>query len=88
MFQAFSMNYRWYKISKSQMRMYSTDWESVVKTIYNYETFGPELNKTGYYEDDLKVLLAGKNTPEEKILGNFESCESKCKMERLYRLRL
>ncbi|MTH16900.1 DUF3857 domain-containing protein [Flavobacterium sp. LC2016-01] len=55
------------KFPNSQMRMYSTDWESVVKTIYNYETFGPELNKTGYYEDDLKALLAGKNTPEEKI---------------------
>ncbi|TDO94256.1 DUF3857 domain-containing protein [Flavobacterium sp. 245] len=55
------------KFPNSQMKMYSTDWESVVKTIYNYESFGPELNKTGYYEDDLKVLLAGKNTPEEKI---------------------
>ncbi|MHC0439116.1 DUF3857 domain-containing protein [Flavobacterium sp. 3-210] len=55
------------KFPNSQMKMYSTDWESVVKTIYNYETFGPELNKTGYYEDDLKALLAGKNTPEEKI---------------------
>ncbi|MDQ6471536.1 transglutaminase [Flavobacterium sp. LHD-80] len=55
------------KFPGSQMKMYSTDWESVVKTIYDYESFGPELNKTGYYEDDLKVLLAGKNTPEEKI---------------------
>ncbi|MRX68923.1 protein of unknown function [Flavobacterium resistens] len=55
------------KYPNSQLKMYSTDWESVVKTIYDYETFGPELNKTGYYEDDLKALLAGKNTPEEKI---------------------
>ncbi|KAF2335752.1 DUF3857 domain-containing protein [Flavobacterium daemonense] len=55
------------KFPNEPMKPYSTDWESVVKTIYNYETFGPELNKTGYYEDDLKVLLADKNTPEEKI---------------------
>ncbi|KAF2516369.1 DUF3857 domain-containing protein [Flavobacterium zhairuonense] len=55
------------KFPNSQMKMYSTDWNSVAKTIYDYESFGPELNKTGYYEDDLKALLAGKNTPEEKI---------------------
>lgn len=55
------------KFPNSQMRTYSTDWNSVVKTIYDYESFGAELNKTGYYEDDLKALLAGKNTLEEKI---------------------
>lgn len=55
------------KFPNSPLKTFSTDWESVVKTIYNYDSFGPELNKTGYYEDDLKVLLAGKNTSEEKI---------------------
>ena len=56
------------KYPNSTMKMYSADWSSVVKTIYEYEDFGPELNKTGYFEDDLKTILAGKNTPEEKIL--------------------
>ncbi|MCD0470302.1 DUF3857 domain-containing protein [Flavobacterium sp. JAS] len=55
------------KFPNSPMKEYSTDWNSVVKTIYEYDDFGPELNKTGYFEDDLKTLLAGKNTPEEKI---------------------
>lgn len=55
------------KFPNAQVKSYSTDWSSVVKTIYDYESFGAELNKTGYYEEDLKVLLAGKNTPEEKI---------------------
>jgi len=55
------------KFPNEPMKSYSTDWNSVVKTIYDYDSFGAELNKTGYYEDDLKVLLAGKNTPEEKI---------------------
>lgn len=49
-------------------KYYSTDWNSVVKTIYDYDDFGPELNRTGYFEDDLKKILAGINTPEEKIL--------------------
>jgi hypothetical protein len=47
---------------------FSTDWNSVVKTIYNYDDFGPELNKTGYFEDDLNVILKGVTAPEEKIL--------------------
>ena len=46
---------------------YSTDWASVVKTIYNYDDFGSELDKTGYFEDNLKVLLTGLTTPEDKI---------------------
>jgi transglutaminase-like putative cysteine protease len=45
----------------------STDWASVTKTIYDYDDFGPELNKTGYFEEDLKLVIAGLNTPEEKI---------------------
>ncbi|RKR10721.1 transglutaminase superfamily protein [Flavobacterium sp. 90] len=55
------------KYPNSTMKEYSTDWNSVVKTIYDYDDFGPELNKTGYFEDNLKTLLVGKNTPEEKI---------------------
>lgn len=57
------------KYPNSQVKMFSTDWNSVVKTIYEYSDFGPELNKTGYFEEDLKAVLAGKNTPEEKILA-------------------
>jgi hypothetical protein len=46
---------------------YSTDWASVVKTIYDYDDFGPELNKSGYFEDDIKLILANITTPEAKI---------------------
>ncbi|CAI2765580.1 DUF3857 domain-containing protein [Flavobacterium collinsii] len=56
------------KYPNAQLEMYSTDWNSVVKTIYEYDDFGPELNKTGYFEEDLKAILVGKNTPEDKIL--------------------
>ncbi|PBJ06606.1 DUF3857 domain-containing protein [Flavobacterium sp. ACN6] len=55
------------KFPNKPIKEFSTDWNSVVKTIYEYEDFGPELNKTGYFEDDIKKLLAGLNTPEEKI---------------------
>lgn len=67
------------KFPNQQMKPLSTDWNAVAKTIYDYDTFGSELNKTGYYEDDLKVLLAGKNTPEEKILAILNHVKSTVK---------
>jgi transglutaminase-like putative cysteine protease len=67
------------KYPNTQMKMYSTDWNSVVKTIYEYDDFGPELNKTGYFEDDVKALLAGKNTPEEKIMTIFNHVKANVK---------
>lgn len=59
------------RFPNSPIKEYSTDWNSVVKTIYNYEDFGPELNKTGYFEDDIKKLTAGLKSPEEKIWTIF-----------------
>lgn len=61
------------------LKLYSTDWNSVAKTIYNYDTFGPELNKTGYFENDLKVILAGKDTDEEKIMAILNHVKSSVK---------
>ncbi|SHF69149.1 Transglutaminase-like superfamily protein [Flavobacterium fluvii] len=54
------------------VKYFSTDWESVVKTIYNYDDFGPELNKTGYFEQDVTALLSGKNSQNERISAIFD----------------
>ncbi|MFT6749299.1 MAG: hypothetical protein ACJAQ1_001237 [Flavobacterium sp.] len=43
---------------------YSLDWEGVTKKIYEDENFGNEVNKTGYFNDDLDILL--KNTLDQK----------------------
>lgn len=67
------------KFPNRPMKPYSTDWNSVVKTIYDYDDFGPELNKTGYFEEDLKKLLTGLNTPEEKIWAIFNHVKSSVK---------
>ncbi|KAF2341320.1 DUF3857 domain-containing protein [Flavobacterium tistrianum] len=67
------------KFPNSPMKEYSTDWNSVVKTIYEYDDFGPELNKTGYFEEDLKKLLADTKTPEEKIWVIFNHVKSNVK---------
>ncbi|MET0945198.1 MAG: DUF3857 domain-containing protein [Flavobacterium sp.] len=67
------------KFPNETIKSYSTDWSSVAKTIYDYDTFGPELNKTGYFEEDLKTVLAGKNTPDEKILAILNHVKSNIK---------
>ena len=41
--------------------------KGVVKTIYDYDDFGPELNKSGYFEEDLKTVLNGLTTQDDKI---------------------
>ena|SRR6218665_320020 len=66
------------------IKEYSTDWNSVVRTIYEYEDFGPELNKTGYFEEDLKKLLAGINTPEEKMWVILNHVKSNVKWNSYY----
>lgn len=63
----------------SPMKTYSTDWNSVVTTIYNYDDFGPELNKTGYFEEDLKALLGDKQSADEKILAILNYVKSNVK---------
>jgi hypothetical protein len=57
------------KYPNEPLKPYSSDWNSVVKTIYEYDDFGPELNKTGYFEDDLKTLVAGLTAQDEIILA-------------------
>lgn len=66
------------------MKMYSADWNSVVKTIYNYDDFGAELNKTGYFEDDLKPIVAALSTPEEKITVILNYVKSRVKWDDYY----
>jgi hypothetical protein len=60
-------------------KTFSTDWDSVTKNIYEESDFGSELNKTGYFEDDIKGILIGLNTKNEKIDAIFNFVKSKVK---------
>lgn len=62
----------------------ATDWESVAKTIYESEEFGAELNKTGYFEEDVKTIVAGLNSNEEKIATLFNFVKTKVKWNNSY----
>lgn len=59
------------KYPNSPMKNYSTDWETVTKTIYKNDDFGNELDKSGYFEDDINLLIGKITIPEEKIAAIF-----------------
>ncbi|TCN53950.1 DUF3857 domain-containing protein [Flavobacterium circumlabens] len=69
------------KWPNSPIKTFSSDWNSVVKTIYDYDDFGPELNKTGYFEDDLKKLLTGITTTDEIVLTVLNYVKSTVKWD-------
>lgn len=50
---------------------YATDWEGVVKSIYESESFGEELKKTGYFEKDIDALLGGVTVSNERLYALF-----------------
>lgn len=72
------------KYPNESLKMYSTDWEKVVKTIYEYDDFGPELEKTGYFNEDLKIVLAGLTNEEEKIYAIFNFVKATVKWNEYY----
>jgi hypothetical protein len=59
------------KYPDSPVKTYSNNWEDIAKTIYQNENFGPELKRTGYFENDITALLAGTTTPAEKTAKIF-----------------
>lgn len=61
------------------LKPYSTDWNALVKTIYEDIDFGPELNKTDYFEEDLKGVIAGLKTQDEIILSILNYVKSTVK---------
>lgn len=59
------------KYPNQPVKALSTNWEDVARTIYKMDNFGPELNKTGYFEDNINALLAGITSPAEKASAIF-----------------
>lgn len=48
-------------------KSYTQSWDDVTKNIYAYSSFGTELEKTGYFEEDLNILLKDITDPTEKM---------------------
>jgi hypothetical protein len=64
--------------------LYATDWPSVTKKIYENDDFGAELNKTGYFDDDINRLLTGLKTPYEKIDAIYNFVKTNIKWNDYY----
>lgn len=62
----------------------STTWEKVANTINASENFGGELVKTGFFEEDVNALLAGKTTNEEKIASIYNFVKNNFKWNGYY----
>ena len=65
------------QMPQQTFKAYSTTWEDVAKNIYENDDFGAQLNKTNYYEADIKTLLQGLTTTEEKIATIFSFVQSR-----------
>jgi hypothetical protein len=65
-------------------KYFATNWETLTKKIYEYDDFGPELKKTGYFEDDVNAIIAGLKTRDEKIEAIFNFVKSKVKWNQSY----
>ncbi|PNQ73911.1 hypothetical protein C1T31_06190 [Hanstruepera neustonica] len=73
------MEYAYFKGPNGQSEIYATDWDQVVKRIYDSESFGGQLQKTNYFEDDLNAILQGVSDPMEKAFKIYSFVKSKVK---------
>lgn len=67
------------KYPNSSLETYATDWEAVVKKIYNNADFGEQLKKNNHFEEDLQSLLQEVNNTNEKIIKIYQFVKSKIK---------
>ncbi|MGC4040012.1 MAG: DUF3857 domain-containing protein [Flavobacterium sp.] len=63
---------------------YTTDWQSVAKSVFENEAFGNELGKTGYFEKDLDAVLADKTESIQKIGAVFNFVKSRMNWNEFY----
>lgn len=65
-------------------KSYTTTWEEVSKQIFEYESFGSELNKSGYFSDELNKILTTAKSDTEKIGSIFNFVKNKMKWNGFY----
>lgn len=55
----------------------SVTWEGVAKTIYSDEDFGPPIKTRNYFEEDLRRILQGLESQEDKMKAIFNFVKNK-----------
>lgn len=72
------------KFPDAPVKYYSTTWEDVVRTIYESSSFDPELNKTGYFEDDINAIIADVSDPLARASKIYNFVKSRMKWNSYY----
>lgn len=65
-------------------KLLSTSWDEVAKTINSSDGFGGELDKKGYFEEEIDKLVLEKKTNEEKINAVFNYVKNNFKWNGYY----
>ncbi|OUR92645.1 hypothetical protein A9Q87_06280 [Flavobacteriales bacterium 34_180_T64] len=63
---------------------YATSWEKVTKTIYDIPSFGDQLRKKSYFEDDIDALISGESDLGVKTNLIYNFVKSKVKWNSYY----
>lgn len=69
------------KYPNAPLKTFSTDWQTVAKKIYEYDDFGLELKKTGYFEEEITALIKGLTLRDEIIGAIFNYVKSNVKWD-------
>ena len=74
-----ALEYAFYRAPNGKVTSYSTTWDKITKNINKSESFGEQIEKSSYYEEDLAKVLKETNSDDEKILAIFDLVKSKVK---------
>ncbi|RED50270.1 DUF3857 domain-containing protein [Seonamhaeicola aphaedonensis] len=72
------------KFPNSTVKTYSTTWEDVVDRVYKSSSFGDELKRTGYFQNDIDALVGSVSGAEEKMMMIFDYVKSQVKWNGYY----
>lgn len=75
------------KFPDGSIKNYSTNWESVGKSIFEMDQFGGELNRRPFYKEDLEVELVDANDQKTKASRIYKFVKSKVKWNNYYGYR-
>jgi len=72
------------KFPNKPFENFSTNWETVVKRIYESESFGEELKKTDYFEKDLDAIIKESTPQEDRVMLIFNFVKSRMNWNETY----
>jgi len=73
-----------HKPNNGPSEYFNNSWDNVAKTIYGNAYFGVELNKKSHFKEDLKNVLNGLNSENEKMYAILKFVKSKIKWNENY----